>query len=83
MTRGVLHQLGAVTGLGWTASFLGYVSTVAGYVPRLVGEPHALLYASFVLLLATLGIDKVAESGLVREERRAPRRQDDVLTDHR
>ena len=83
MSRDLLHQLGALTGLGWTTSLLGYVSTLAGYVPRLVAEPLTLLYASLALFLATLGIDRVAESDLLSAGRRARSRRDDVVTEHR
>ena len=80
MTRNVLHQLGALTGLGWTTSLLGYVSVLVGYAPRLVTEPHTLLYASLALFLATLGIDRAAESELLGSRDRTPaRRRDDSV----
>ncbi|WP_435176439.1 hypothetical protein [Halorussus sp. AFM4] len=63
----ILHQLGGVTGIGWTASVLGYATTVvgygSGYVTRLVSDPQSFLYAGGVLFLATLGLDRLAKSG--------------------
>lgn len=67
MNREVLHKLGGVTGLGWTASLLGYLSTVLGYgngvVARVVTNPQSLLYAGVVLFLVTLGLDRLVQSG--------------------
>ena len=63
----LLHQLGGVTGIGWTASVLGYATTVigygSGYVTRVVSDPQSFLYAGGVLFLATLGLDRLATSG--------------------
>lgn len=63
-----LHRLGGVTGIGWTASVLGYASTVvgygSGYLTRLVNDPQSFLYAGGILFLATLGLDRVADSRL-------------------
>lgn len=60
-----LHQLGGVTGIGWTASVLGYASSViglgSGYLTRLVSDPQSFLYAGGVLFLATLGLDQLAD----------------------
>ena len=62
-----LHQLGGVTGIGWTASVLGYASAVvgygSGYLARLTTDPQSFLYAGGVLFLATLGLDRLAKSG--------------------
>ncbi|WP_205254531.1 MULTISPECIES: hypothetical protein [Halorussus] len=62
----MLHQLGGITGIGWTASVLGYATTVvgygSGYLSRLATEPHSFLYAGGVLFLATLGLDRLAKS---------------------
>lgn len=58
-----LHQLGGVTGFGWTASLLGYLGTVlgigSGYLTRLATDPHSFLYAGAILFLATFGIDRL------------------------
>ena len=84
MTRNILYQLGALTGLGWTTSLLGYVSALVGYAPRLVTEPHTLLYASLALFLATLGIDRAADSELLGASDRAPaRRRDEAVPEQR
>ncbi|MFC4551530.1 MULTISPECIES: hypothetical protein [Halorussus] len=64
--RGMLHQLGGVTGLGWTTSMLGYASAVlgvgGGYLARFSTDPQSFLYAGGVLFLATLGLDRLARS---------------------
>lgn len=60
-----LDQLAGVTGLGWTASWLGYLGFAVGYgnglVSRLVTTPQSLLYVGLVCFLATLGLDRLAE----------------------
>ena len=64
-SRDLLHQLGGVTGLGWTASIIGYVSTFFGigtvYFTRIAADPHSFLYTGVILFLATLGLDRLAE----------------------
>ena len=61
-----LDQLAGITGLGWTTAFLGFLSPILGYgnglVGRLVVDPTSLLYVGVVCLLATLGLDRLAES---------------------
>lgn len=67
-----LHQLGGITGLGWTVSLLGYLSTVIGYgnslITRLVADPQSLLYLGGVLFVTTFGIDRLQNSILNEEE---------------
>ncbi|WP_158058283.1 hypothetical protein [Halorussus halophilus] len=62
-----LHRLGGITGLGWTTSMLGYLTTVVGvggsYATRLFTDPHSFLYAGGIFFLATLGLDRLAQSG--------------------
>ena len=66
LNQETLHQLGGLTGIGWTAAVIGYLSTLVGfggqYVARLVTDPHSLLYAGVVLFLATFGLDKLANT---------------------
>ncbi len=61
-----LDKLAGLTGLGWTASILGYLSSVIGFgnsvVSRLVADPVSLLYLGGVLLVATLGLDRLQKS---------------------
>lgn len=61
-----LDNLAGITGLGWTTSTLGFLTTAIGYgnglVSRLVTDPHSLLYVGVACFLATLGLDRLAES---------------------
>ena len=64
-SRELLHQLGGVTGFGWTTSIIGYLSAVlgyGGYVSRFVTDPQSFLYAGVILFLATIGLDRLANS---------------------
>jgi len=67
-----LETLAGLTGLGWTASVLGYLVTLVGYgnsfVTRLVAEPVSLLYLGLVLLVATLGLDRLQDLLSSRDE---------------
>lgn len=59
----VLDQLAGLTGLGWTTALLGYLVTAVGLghsvVTRVVADPLSLLYLGGVLLVATLGLDRL------------------------
>lgn len=61
-----LDQLAGLTGIGWTASLLGYLAAAVGIgnsvVTRLVADPVSLLYLGGVLLVATLGLDRLQNS---------------------
>jgi hypothetical protein len=61
-----LDQLAGLTGLGWTASVLGYLGSVIGFgnsiISRLVADPISLLYLGGVLLVATVGLDRLQNS---------------------
>lgn len=61
-----LDQLAGLTGIGWTASILGYLAVAVGVgntaVSRLVADPVSLLYLGGVLLVATLGLDRLQQS---------------------
>ena len=61
-----LDQLAGLTGIGWTASILGYLVSAIGIgnsvVTRVVAEPVSLLYLGGVLLVATLGLDRLQNS---------------------
>lgn len=66
-----LDQLAGLTGIGWTASMLGYLAAAVGVgnsvVSRLVADPVSLLYLGGVLLVATLGLDRLQNSLSTRE----------------
>ncbi|WP_254273953.1 hypothetical protein [Haloarcula marina] len=65
-TKATLDQLAGVTGVGWTTSVLGFLTALIGYgnhiLARFLVEPQALLYAGVVFFVATLGLDKLANS---------------------
>lgn len=62
----MLDQLAGLTGIGWTASLLGYLAAAVGIgnsvITRLVADPVSLLYLGGVLLVATLGLDRLQNS---------------------
>lgn len=62
----VLTQFAAITGLGWTASLLGYLSAVIGYsntiVTRVAPNSQSLLYVGGLLLVTTLGLDRLEQT---------------------
>lgn len=66
LSRELLHQLGGVTGFGWTASVIGYLSAAlgygGGYISRFAADSQSFLYAGVVLFLATFGLDRLAKS---------------------
>jgi len=56
-----LDRLAVFTGLGWTTSMLGYLTTAVGHatLPGPVADPRLLLSVGVVLLMATLGLDRL------------------------
>ncbi len=70
--KDLLNQLTGLTGLGWTTSMLGYLSVVIGYgnslVIRFVTDPQSLLYLGAGFFVATLGLDRLRNVRLSREE---------------
>lgn len=69
--KDLLNQLTGLTGLGWTTSILGYLSTVIGYGNSLViriADPQSLLYLGAGFFVATLGLDRLRNMRLGREE---------------
>lgn len=66
LTDETLDQLAGFTGLGWTAALMGYLVTLVGVgqsvVTRFVADPVSLLYLGGVLLVATLGLDRLQDS---------------------
>ncbi|WP_276271272.1 hypothetical protein [Haloarcula litorea] len=71
-----LDQLAGFTGVGWTTSLLGFLTTLVGYgnsiVSRFIADSQSLLYLGLVFFLATLGLDRLANS--LAEEAGEPRR---------
>lgn len=65
-TADTLDQLAGVTGLGWTTSLLGFLTTLIGYGNSLLGrvgaDPLTLLSVGLAFFLATVGLDRLAES---------------------
>lgn len=66
-----LDQLAGLTGIGWTASILAYLILAVGVgnslFSQLVADPVLLLYLGGVLLVATLGLDRLQNSLSTRE----------------
>ena len=67
MNEESLDQVAGVTGVGWTASLLGYLGTMVGYGNTLITNPQSLLYLGGVLLVTTLGLDRLRTALLNRE----------------
>lgn len=67
-SENVLDQVAGITGLGWTASLLGYLSSVIGYSNHVLPNPQSLLYLGGILLVTTLGLDRLKETLASREK---------------
>lgn len=61
-----LDRLAGYTGLGWTTSFCGFLTMGLGYGPGVLGrslvDTGALLYLGLAFLVATVGLDRLANA---------------------
>lgn len=61
-----LDRLAGYTGVGWTTSFCGFLTMGLGYGPGVLGrslvDTGALLYLGLAFFLATVGLDKLANT---------------------
>jgi len=67
-----LDELAGITGVGWTASTIGFLGTLAGYgnsiASYLIVGPRSLLYLGIGFFLATLGLDRLKNARVARED---------------
>lgn len=57
-----LDTAAGLTGIGWTTSMLGYLGAVGGYSVFPLGSPRSLLYLGGILLVTTVGLDRLNDA---------------------